>query len=529
LFDVLLAAAPPLVVLILMVGFRWGGSKAGIAGWLVALVIAILRFGAGLEVLAWAHVRSLVLAVDVVYIVWAALLLYMVVDLAGALQVISDWFAGLTGDDVLRVLLLGWVFASFLQGVGGFGVPVAIVAPLLVGLGLSPLTAVVVPSIGHAWAVTFGSLGSSFIALLGVTGIDASIAAPPAAILLGVSAVACGILAALVYGGRAGLRRALPAIVLIGTVMAVGQYLLATNDLWNIAAAGGSLAGLAVGLWVARWPMYRRAAVTPENVPVAEATATDANPVSGRPVPAFSVAIAGYAVLVVLAVLITGVAPVKAFIGQFKLAVHVPEVATSLGWVTAETPDLGIKVFGHTGAVLVYSALIAYWLYRRRGLYQAGVERAILKGVRQKGTKAALGILSMVAMATIMSNAGMTRMLAEWLSQAVPPDLYTIVATAIGALGSFMTGSNTNSNAVFGTLQMDTALLLGLSVPLVLGAQTAAAAIASLLAPAKIIVGASTVGMSGDEGTVLRNLLVYGGILLLLIAALAFVFARLGY
>jgi lactate permease len=123
----------------------------------------------------------------------------------------------------------------------------------------------------------------------------------------------------------------------------------------------------------------------------------------------------------------------------------------------------------------------------------------------------------------------MTRMLAEWLSQAVPPDLYTIVATAIGALGSFMTGSNTNSNAVFGTLQMDTALLLGLSVPLVLGAQTAAAAIASLLAPAKIIVGASTVGMSGDEGTVLRNLLVYGGILLLLIAALAFVFARLGY
>lgn len=517
-FDVLLAAAPPLVVLILMVGFRWGGSKAGPAGWLVALVIAALRFAAGPDVLFYAHIRALVLTIDVVFIVWMALALYFVVREAGALEVIAAWFMSLTGDDVLRVLLLGWVFTSFLQGVGGFGVPVAVVAPLLVGLGLTPLAAVVVPSIGHAWAVTFGSLGSSFIALLGVTGIEADLVAGPTAVLLGAAALACGFLAGYSYGGWRGARRALPAIALIGVVMAVGQYLLATNGLWNIAAAGGSLAGLAVGLWVTRWPLYRRAVAPAGDLPLPP---TGPEPDHKR--PSFPLAIAGYVILVVLAVTLIGIAPIKTFLSQVQPAVYIPEVQTGLGWVTPETEALGIPILAHTGSILFYSAIITFFLFRSRGYLQAGAARTSVINVRKKGLNPAIGILSMVAMATIMANAGMTRTLAEWLAGAVPANLYAFVATAIGALGAFMTGSNTNSNAVFAALQQDTALLLGISVPLVLATQTASAAIASLLAPAKIIVGASTVGMSGDEGTVLRNLLLYGGILLLLIAVLSFV------
>jgi lactate permease len=532
LLNVLLATAPPLVVLILMVGFRWGGSKAGPAGWLVALVIAVLRFGAGGEVLLWSHVRALVLTIDVVFIVWAALGLYFVVREAGALEVIAAWFTALTTDDVLRVLLLGWVFTSFLQGVGGFGVPIAVVAPLLVGLGLPPLTAVVVPALGHAWAVTFGSLGSSFIALVGVTGQDPDLLTPPTAILLGVGALACGTVAAYAYGGGRGLRRALPAILTIGTVMAVVQYVVATNGLWNIGSATAGLAGLAAGLWVTRWQLYRQArpeaiavAVSASDAPANPGTAAD----STRPIPTFPQAISGYVILVVLAVLITGVQPIKQFLGQIKPSVHVPEVATSLGWVTPETPKLGIPILAHTGSVLLYSAVIAFFLFKSRGYYRDGAARTILKGVRQKGVNPAIGILTMVAMATVMQNTGMTRAIAEWLAQAVPPGLYAFVATIIGSLGAFMTGSNTNSNAVFAGLQMDAAVLMGLSVPMVLGIQTASAAIASLLAPAKILVGASTVGISGDEGLVLRNLLLYGGLLLLIIAGLGFVLLQLGY
>ena len=122
---------------------------------------------------------------DVSLIVWAALLLYYIVDRAGALRVISGALTSLTADRLTQALLLGWVFASLLQGMGGFGVPVAIVAPLLVSMGVPQVRAVIIPAIGHGWAVTFGSLGASFVMLVNVSGLPGERLAPAAAIMLG--------------------------------------------------------------------------------------------------------------------------------------------------------------------------------------------------------------------------------------------------------------------------------------------------------------------------------------------------------
>jgi len=147
--NFLLASLPILLILILMVGFRWGAARAGGVGYLSALLISVVFFGAGPELLAYAHAKALLLTIDVLLIIWAAFLLYRVADEAGAIQTIGSALPYLTPDRVMQALLIGWVFASFLQGVGGFGVPVAVIAPILVGLGFSPLTAVVIPSIGH--------------------------------------------------------------------------------------------------------------------------------------------------------------------------------------------------------------------------------------------------------------------------------------------------------------------------------------------------------------------------------------------
>ena len=511
--SVLLAAAPPLTVLLLMTGLRMGGARAGPIGWLVALLVAVLRYGAGGELLLYAHLRALLLTLDVVLIVWTALALYHVVRAAGALDVIAAWFSGLTGDPVLRVLLPGWVFASFLQGVGGFGVPVAVTAPLLVGMGLAPLQAVIVPFIGHSWAVTYGSLGSSFIALTGATGQPAALLAPPTSILLGLAAPVCGALAAYAAGGLRGLWRTLPALLLIGSVMAVVQYVFSVIDLWNIASACAGLAGLVTALLLTR----RR--------PSGSGGATS----SAAKGPSLPLALAPYVILIVLAVALIGVQPVKAALGQLRLALHVPQLETSLGRVNPAA-EVGLPLLVHGASVLLYSALLAYWIYRRRGWLDGGAARKVLGNVHRQGTRPAIGILAMVAMATVMQYAGMTRALAEWLSSAVAPDWYALVGALIGALGSFMTGSNTNSNAVFAGLQLDSAQLLGLSVPLVLALQTSAGAIASMMAPAKILVGAGTVGIGHeDEGRVLRSLLLYGALILALLALAAWLLLRAGY
>jgi lactate permease len=87
-------------------------------------------------------------------------------------------------------------------------------------------------------------------------------------------------------------------------------------------------------------------------------------------------------------------------------------------------------------------------------------------------------------------------------------------------MGAFMTGSNTNSNVVFTVLQMRTAELLGYSTAAILAGQTAGGALGSVIAPTKVVVGASTAGMGGREGEVMRALLVYIGLLVLLVSLL---------
>jgi lactate permease len=127
----------------------------------------------------------------------------------------------------------------------------------------------------------------------------------------------------------------------------------------------------------------------------------------------------------------------------------------------------------------------------------------------QSGVPTSLGIVSMVCFAMIMDHCGMIVILAEGISR-VFGSIYPFVAPWIGLLGAFMTGSNTNSNVVFGVLQQETAQLAGLSAALILAAQTTGGALGSMIAPAKILVGCSTVGLSGKEGPVLKATLRYG-------------------
>ncbi|TFG47647.1 MAG: L-lactate permease, partial [Anaerolineales bacterium] len=229
-----LAISPIFIILVLMVGFRWKASRAGSVGYLAALLVAWIWFGINLETLAYAHAKAVFLILDVLLIIWTAFLLYRVVAEAGGIEVLSQTLPHLTRDKGMQALLIGWIFASFLQGVGGFGVPTAVIAPILVGLGFSPLLAVVIPSLGHTWAVTFGSLGASFNAMMAATGMGWESLAGPAAIFLGITGLLVGIAVAWVAGGWKTLKRIWLPLFLIGLAMSGAQYLTVTRGLWNI-------------------------------------------------------------------------------------------------------------------------------------------------------------------------------------------------------------------------------------------------------------------------------------------------------
>jgi lactate permease len=499
-----------------MLVVKWGGSKAGAVAWGFSILVAVLFFGADFKLIFYSQGKALFLALDVLYIIWTALLLYHIADEAGAVSVIGQSLPRLTADRVMQGLLLGWLFTSFLQGMGGFGVPVAVAAPLLVGLGFSPVEAVLMACLGHGWAVNFGSLATSFQTLMAVTGLSGQTLAPYSGLLLGLAAAPCGALVAFIAGGWKGLLRVLPVVLILTAVMGGVQYILVTNGLWTLGATGGAMAGLLVGFLLTRIPFYRAGAKA--SIELIESQ-------DGQPNRSLLLSLSAYAILVILAFAINLIQPLNNFLSKVTISLPFPALTTSLGWTTPAENSRSISLFSHPGAILLYASLIAAFIYWRAGYFKPGAARRIVTNVTKSALNSSIGILFMVGMAVIMTSVGMTNLLAQGLSKSFGAVVYPAVAPFLGALGAFITGSNNNSNVLFASLQMQTASLLKLSVPLILGAQTAGGSLGSVMAPAKVVVGCSTVGLGNNESVVMGKILYYGLIPVAFIAFLAFLVA----
>ncbi|MCC6147556.1 MAG: L-lactate permease [Anaerolineaceae bacterium] len=501
--NFLLALSPILTVLVLMVVFQWGGAKAGASGWLAALFVSLLFFGATPSLLAYSQMRALLLTLYVLYIIWMALILYNIVREAGAIDKIGQGIARITSDRVLQLLILSWVFSSFLQGVAGYGVPIAVVAPLLIGLGFSPVTSVTAATVGHTWAITFGSVGAAFNALIATSGLTGEYLATWSAILLGIVCFLCGIGVTYSFEGKKSVFRGLPARLILGPVMFLTQYWMATHGMWNISAFVAGMAGLGASILVGRLPFYNRKSTDSEPIEQLQVE----NPAAPK-IP-LSLAIGAYIILV----LIVGIAelypPAHRVLNAVRIEMFFPQTQTALGWVIQAGKGQAISIFGHAGALLIYTSVITYILFHFTGYLKAGTFEKVIQNTVTGGLKSSIGIATMVGFALIMEQSGMINTLAFGLSRSIQ-GIFPLVSPFLGVLGTFMTGSNTNSNIVFVSLQKQTAEILKLSVPMILAAQTTGGAVGGMLAPARIIVGCSTAGLSGKEGLVLSRTIPIG-------------------
>jgi lactate permease len=507
--DFVLAASPVIALLVLMIWFGWGADRAGPVVLVLALIVAFLWFGADARLLALSQGKSVLLAIWVLFIVWAALFLYNVVNEAGGIVTIGRGLARFSADRPFQVLLLAWVFTSFLQGIAGYGVPVAVVAPLMVGLGFAPALAVVMTSVGHSWSVTFGSLAASFFVLVGTSGLPASDLSFDSGVVLGVACLLCGAGALLAFGGPRGLRSGLLPLLVTGLVMAVTQLALAEVRAYSLAAFGAGVAGLLTMAAISRLPRYRL-------VPAGHPAGLPARPVSvgadesPATVREFVRAFAAYGLLVAIVLTVSFIDPLSDALGTVHVELPFPATSTALGWTNAATDSYRtISPFGDAGALLLYAALGGFLLYRWTGMADASALRRAASRTVSGALATSIGIVAMLGMALAMTDSGMTFVLARGLVDVAGP-LYPLASPFVGLLGAFMTGSNTSSNILFTTLQRDAALLLALPPSLLLATQTTGGALGSMLAPAKVILGCSTVGLGGREGPVMRQGVIFG-------------------
>src|SRR5665648_516393 len=126
-----IALFPILIILFFMISLQWSGGRAGSLSWLVTSGIVLFIFGASMKLIAVASLKGLWNTIFIIYIIWGSMAIYNIVDKVGGFRSIASTFTQLTGGNrILQLLVLGWAFPSFLQGVCGFGTPVAVAAPL---------------------------------------------------------------------------------------------------------------------------------------------------------------------------------------------------------------------------------------------------------------------------------------------------------------------------------------------------------------------------------------------------------------
>ena len=156
---VILAALPILVVGVLMMVLMWPSSKAMPVGWAVAAIVAIIAWDMPLSWIAAASIAGIINAIDILIIVFGALLILQLLRRSGGIAQISDSMASLSSDKRIQVLVIAWFMGGFLESAAGFGTPAAIGAPLLVGMGFPPFIAAVITLLASGPSTIFGAVG----------------------------------------------------------------------------------------------------------------------------------------------------------------------------------------------------------------------------------------------------------------------------------------------------------------------------------------------------------------------------------
>ncbi len=505
-----LAALPIIVLLILMAGRQWGANKAAPLGLVIATLTAVFFYRADLSLIGFEVLKGFWSSFAVLLVVWPAILLYEVVSEAKAFVVFRNGLKKVTPNELIQVIAIGWVFTGFLQGITGFGVPVAVGAPLLLGLGVKPIYAVVIPLLGHAWGNTFGTLAVAWDALALQTGLESGTelylqTALWAGIFLWIFNIMTGLAISYLYGGKKGIKKGFIAVMIISTIHGGGQLIMTQINTTLAAFIPASVALIVVfALSKTKW-YSDKWRLEESNIMNRDVTSTQADEFPEN--MSIHQAFFPYYVLTVITLIILLISPINNFLGQFQIGFGFPESETGYGFVNeAQAIFSPISPLTHAGIFLMLASLIGFIFYKRHQWVDNEAGKNILKRSWQKTVPSAIAVIGFIVMSRIMGGTGQTLVLAEGIAETLNL-AYVVLAPLVGLLGSFMTSSNMASNILFGDFQLTTANILSIDSAPILGSQTAGGSIGNTISPGNIILGTTTAGIIGKEGIILKKIL----------------------
>ena len=516
--SALIAIIPIVLLFVLMLGFKMAGHVSAFVTLVVTVLLALMvapgmgmlpeQFaGASVGGLVWwAFVEGVLKAVfPILIIILMAIYSYNILVESKQIDVIKSQFTSFTDDKGILVLMLVWGFGGLLEGMAGFGTAVAIPAAILIGLGFKPMFSALVALIGNTVATGFGAVGVPVTTLCNE--VASGGAASPEAI--------CEI------SGYAVLQLAplfilLPFIILwltdrkvrvknivlalwVGGVSLAVQYVCARYLGAETPAIIGSVAAIVAIIIYARLFARRQPAATPAAATISDGSLSD----STSPVATSYTAMETFRawsvyLFILLFILVSGALcpPVNAFLKTHLVSqVPLPVIGSTFkfGWIS----NAGLMLF--LGATI--GGLIQGLSFKKLMVVLAHTVVNLRKTV--------VTIVSLIALASVMNYCGMIAAIASGLV-ALTGSLYPFFAPLIGAIGTFVTGSDTSSNILFAKLQANVADQLNYSDPnWLVAANTTGATGGKMISPQSIAIATAACDMQGKDGEILRSAIPY--------------------
>lgn len=529
----LLAFTPILLATILLVGFRIPAKKAMPLAFLVTVIIAFSVWDNSLRYILASAIQGLFITFDILYIIFGAIVLLNLLKYSRAIHAIREGFTNITGDRRIQVVIIAWLFGSFIEGAAGFGTPAAIVAPLLVGLGFPAFCAVMLGMMVQSTAVTFGAVGTpilvgvsggiqgpEFTAELSSSGIEFSdyiqLVTSQVVLLHAIAGVLIPTLMVCMmtrfFGKNKSWKEGLQVMpfTIFGGLAFIIPYVLTGTFLGpEFPSLLGALVGIPIVVYAAKrgflmpkkvwtfdeeknWPSTWMGTL---NVKLEQQDAHKRISLTKAWFP--------YVLLAVLLVL--------SRLGQLPIKSWLTSVRINWNDILNTSVSASSSPFYLPGTILLLVGLVTIMMHKMKA---RDVKMAFSESAKML-LGAAFVLVFTIPMVRIYINSGinssdlpsMPIAMAEWVAGNVG-DVYPLFAPSIGALGAFIAGSNTISNLMFTLFQFGVATKLAMPSFIIVSLQAVGAAAGNMIAIHNVVAACATVGFLGKEGMVLRKTII---------------------
>ncbi|WP_376795919.1 L-lactate permease [Thermogemmatispora sp.] len=525
LLSFLVGIIPIAVVLILLGVIRLPAWLSALAGLIVGLLIAVFVWQMPFQLAASSTINGMTFALwPVMWIVWNAMWLYNVAVRSGKFELFRRWMVhNVPADRRILLLIIGFSFGALMEGISGFGTPVAICSALLIGLGFEPLDAIVMTLIFNTTPVAFGALGVPITTLHGVTNLPTLALSAMVGRQLPIFSLLLPFYALVVYAGVRSLRTCWPAALVAGLSFALTQFAVSNfigPELPDVLASLVSLLCviLFVQVWRPRDTAEYMAAFASANPNAGSSTGSETASQADAERPTLGQTLLAWLPwLLVSAVVIIWTFAGVAKIGQVNVAW--PNLHNAIYLTLYKKPYAAIYTFQPlgTGTAILLAMLLTAAVMIASGARPAILWQALADTWRQL-RYAILTVMFIVGLAYLFNYSGMSYTIGLAISSLGV--VFPFFSVFLGWIACFLSGSDTSSNALFGNLQVVAAQQLKLSPILMAATNSSGAVMSKMISPQNLTTGASTIGLTGKEGLVVRRTFWHSIILACLLGAI---------